>query len=60
MTTTTEIHDVNEVEVSKTTQDTFNGVEKVNIKTEDHIITIFGSRDEESHKEKTIELEVAE
>jgi len=60
MTDTIHLHKVDKVKISKTTQNTREGVERIDIKAGEHEITICGSKDEESGKEKTIELEVEE
>lgn len=51
-----QLHDFNEVKIRKTTQNTREGVEKVEVLAGDHDITLFGTKDQESTKEKTINL----
>jgi len=53
-------HNIDNVKVEKTTQNGSREVEKVKILADDLDITIFGSRDEDSAKDKTIDLEVIE
>lgn len=53
-------HNIDKVKVEKTTQNGSREVEKVTILADDLDITIFGSRDEDSAKDKTIDLEVIE
>jgi len=53
-------HNTDNVKVEKTTQNGTREVEKVTIRADDLKVTIFGSRDEDSSKDGTIDLEVIE
>jgi hypothetical protein len=53
-------HNIDKVKVEKTTQNGSREVEKIKVLADDLDITIFGSRDEDSAKDKTIDLEVIE
>ena len=53
-------HNIDKVKVKKTTQNGSREVEKVKILADDLEVTIYGSRDEDSSKDKTIDLEVIE
>lgn len=60
MTDTIKLHNIDKVRVHKTTQKNSRDVEKVKIYTPEHEISLFGSKDENSDKDKTIKLEVTE
>jgi len=55
-------HNEDKAKVYKTTQTNEDGrkVEKLKIETDNHDITIFGSKDNDSDKDKTINVEMGE